>query len=504
MAYAEKRGRGPKSWRVRYKRPDGTKGSETGFETKKEALEWGREQEFEIASGQWIDPDAGKILVRAWVERWFPAQDVGLSTTENRDYLLRRFILPDWGHRELGSIGSEEINTWEKAIPDRYGVSQRTASDARGLLCTILGDAVTAKPPLLRYNPALRQRNRGRRTGRKLARSPQRAWVTPLQALLLAERAALLSGRDSDFTLLIAIGYTGMRWGESIGLERKFLLPGVIHVEWQLREIGGTFHRLPPKDDSYRSPDWEPCLPVDLPPFLNTLLARQAAATAGSRCSCVTIHEGSGQYLFTGPDGGHHRRSNYARRIFRPACDGHYSAAAGKPLRLIIADTTTWPGVPIAAWPAAPPVTAGQATVAWQPPRGRGIAVIADDTPLACWLPIKPGLTPHGLRHSHKTWMTEDGIPEILAEQRLGHEVPGMRGLYAHVSDTMRQDLTAKLQARWETSLMARAALHPHSPVPLLDELLAPYRPKPQPPRTRTPVRRRVPAPAPAARARKM
>jgi hypothetical protein len=26
----------------------------------------------------------------------------------------------------------------------------------------------------------------------------------------------------------------------------------------------------------------------------------------------------------------------------------------------------------------------------------------------------------------------EDGIPEILAEQRLGHEVPGMRGLYAH------------------------------------------------------------------------
>jgi hypothetical protein len=27
--------------------------------------------------------------------------------------------------------------------------------------------------------------------------------------------------------------------------------------------------------------------------------------------------------------------------------------------------------------------------------------------------------------------MAEDGIPEILAEQRLGHEVPGMRGLYA-------------------------------------------------------------------------
>ena len=70
--------------------------------------------------------------------------------------------------------------------------------------------------------------------------------------------------------------------------------------------------------------------------------------------------------------------------------------------------------------------------------------------------------------------MAEDGIPEILAEQRLGHEVPGMRGLYAHASDRMRDDLKDALQARWDDSLRERAAIHPHSPVPLLDELLAP------------------------------
>ena len=110
------------------------------------------------------------------------------------------------------------------------------------------------------------------------------------------------------------------------------------------------------------------------------------------------------------------------------------------------------------------------------PPRGRGIAIIPGGTPLACWLPIKPGLSPHGLRHSHKTWMAEDGIPEVLAEQRLGHEVPGMRGLYAHSSDQMRDVLKAALQDRWEVSLRDRAAIYPHSPVPLLDELLAPLR----------------------------
>ena len=72
--------------------------------------------------------------------------------------------------------------------------------------------------------------------------------------------------------------------------------------------------------------------------------------------------------------------------------------------------------------------------------------------------------------------MAEDGIPDILAEQRLGHEVPGMRGLYTHVSDRMRDALVRALQARWEESLRARAAISPHPPVPLLDELLASHR----------------------------
>ncbi len=72
--------------------------------------------------------------------------------------------------------------------------------------------------------------------------------------------------------------------------------------------------------------------------------------------------------------------------------------------------------------------------------------------------------------------MAEDGIPEILAEQRLGHQVPGMHGLYAHATQQMREDLTAALQARWEESLQERAAIDPHSPVQLLDNLLAPFR----------------------------
>ena len=464
MAYAEKRGRSAKPWRVKYKLPSGIETSESGFETKAAALTWGRDQEARIREGRWTDPNAGKITVSAWIDRWMTLQDVGLSTVENREYLIRRFIRPSFGASELGSLTTEDITRWENSIPARTGVSRRVARDARAVLCTMLGDAAAAKPPLIPYNPAIRPRNRGRRTGRKLDRGPQRVWATPLQALLVAERAALLSGRDEDFTMVVTIAYTGMRWGETIGLERDQVHEDEIHVEWQLREIRSTFHRLPPKDDSYRSPNWEPCLPVDLPPFLAELLARQIKAQPRQRCACAAQHGGSGHYVFLGPDGGHPRRSNYARRVFRPACDGRYQPQPSKPPRLTIVDASEWPGIPITTWAPAEP------GVPYTRPRGRGIRPIPEDIPVACWLPVKYGLNPHGMRHGHKTWMAEDGIPEILAEHRLGHEVPGMRGLYAHTSDRMREDLKRALQARWEDSLRERAALHEHSPVPLLDE----------------------------------
>ena len=372
MAYAEKRGKGPAPWRVKYKLPSGIEISESGFETKAAALSWGRDQEARIREGRWTDPNAGKLTVGEWIDRWLAIQDVGISTVDHRDYLLRRFIRPAWDETPLHSLSTEEITRWENGLPARTGVSPRTARAARTLLGTILGDAASTRPPLIPYNPALRPRNRGRRTGRRLQLSPQRAWATPLETLLLAERAALMTGRDEDFTMILTIGYTGLRWGEAIGLERGYTHPGEIHVEWQLRELNGRFHRLPPKDDSYRSPAWEPCLPVDLPPFLTGLLARQIRDHEHPPCGCAAQHGGSGRYVFLGPDGGHYRRSNYARRVFRPACDGRHEAKDGRPPKLVIADATTWPGVPIAAWPPADP------SADYTPPRGRGIQAIPD------------------------------------------------------------------------------------------------------------------------------
>jgi len=58
-----------------------------------------------------------------------------------------------------------------------------------------------------------------------------------------------------------------------------------------------------------------------------------------------------------------------------------------------------------------------------------------DDPPsLASWLPLCPGLTSHGLRHGHQTWLDDLDIRYVLQSERMGHEVPGMRGDYTQHS----------------------------------------------------------------------
>jgi hypothetical protein len=53
-------------------------------------------------------------------------------------------------------------------------------------------------------NVAVKRRGRGRKRARRAiaVRGPEKVWATPLQTLLLAERCALLSGRDDDFVLI--------------------------------------------------------------------------------------------------------------------------------------------------------------------------------------------------------------------------------------------------------------------------------------------------------------
>jgi len=503
VAYAEKRGSG---WRARWRGPDGTLESKPGFRTRKEAEKYGRDQEAAIRSNTYVDPRGGRITLTEWVNQWYPALDLEPTTLSNYRYRIEVLILPEFGNRALNGLTAEEITTWEMELV-RRGYARRTARDARSTLITVLGDAV---PRYLRSNPAERRRGKGRKGQRRIDRlqSAEKAWASPLQVLLVAERCAVLSGRDTDFVMNIFMAYTGARWSEVIGLLPECVLGHQAGIDWKLYELNGRFYKGRPKDGSIR--------PADLPPFLTQLLAEHLASTPDLRCTCRGTEEPwcpGGEYVFLGPCRGHFRRSNYSERFFRPAADGWYPAREGKnrprqTVPVLAKDCEVFPGQPVPPWP---PATPGQEFV---PPTGRGFPRYvsdqdtgrcpacghawprrldgkltshmargtrcpgsgqepATDMTLASWLPVLRGLTPHGFRHGHQTWMDEDGIPEVLKTERLGHEVPGMHGVYGHVSPTMRADLKAALQDRWEASLRERVRLNAHSAVPALDALLA-------------------------------
>jgi integrase len=518
MAYAEKRAG---SWRARWRDPDGVLQSEPGFKTRKAAEDYGKDQEAAIRNNTYIDPKAGRITLTEWVNLWYPALDLEPTTLSNYRYLIEVHILPEFGGRALASLSREEIAAWEIRIVKR-GYTRRTAQDVRSMLTTILGDAI---PRYIQSNPAERRRGKGRKGHRRVARhqSARKVWATPLQALLVAERCAALSGRSTDFVMVITIAYTGMRWSEAIGLPVDCVHDDQLDIDWKLYELNGRFYKGAPKDGSMR--------PADLPPFLAELIAAELASAANLRCTCrssqptarmlsdsaVPISWCQGEkYVFLGPDGGHFRRSNYSERFFRPAADGWYLARGGKNPRpatpVLVTDCEMFPGRPVPPWPAAVP---GEE---FAPLTGRGVARLvndartarcstcgrawprrqdgnlishqahgkrcagsgqgpAEDATLASWLPVLRGLTPHGLRHGLQTWMDEDGIPEVLKTERMGHELPGMHGVYGHVSPAMRANLKAALQERWEASLRERAQLNPRSIVPILDALLATAKP---------------------------
>jgi hypothetical protein len=94
--------------------------------------------------------------------------------------------------------------------------------------------------------------------------------------------------------------------------------------------------------------------------------------------------------------------------------------------------------------------------------RGRNAAGRAE----ACSRPIAPGLTPHGLRHTHKTLMDGLGTPAKLADERMGHEDGSVQARYSHVTAAMRTQLLDGLTGLWHAALDARRALSARSPWP--------------------------------------
>jgi integrase len=499
MGFAEKRG---DYWRGRYKAGPGkyptvtdTSGRPMRFRTKREAEQAANDAEANVRNGTAVDPAAGRVTFGAYANLWYERLDLAASTMQNYRRRLEEHLLPTFEDRQLVAITRDAVAAWERA-ERKAGYADGSLRSWRALLHLILADAV--EDGLIAANPAAKRRGRGKRAGRSQHRAAEKTITTALGILLIAERAALLSGRDDEFVAVVTLGFTGIRWGELVGLEAKYVRPSGVRVEWQLYELdNGQLHRCPPKDESRRT--------VVVPDWLLGLLTEQAARRPSDPCACHghrylfgghrSINGSAGQSgprlidvarraevgvgtvsavlndkpivseptrakvqtamaelgyvrgVAAGTLAPHWRRNGFATWLFQPAATGRYPGKAPHPSRPVPVLADPWPGVPI---------------------RGRGALVKAE----ACWLPVAQGLTPHGLRHSYRTLMIELGTPATLMDAQMGHEDGSVQARYSHITSGMTGRLLDGLGEVWAAALDARREFSPGSPVAVLDRLL--------------------------------
>ena len=398
MAFSEKRGKGKDGrmrYRGRYKLPNGRWGSVSKddegnpFYTGRSAEQYAAGLETDVRRKTFINPRDGRMTVGEWAEKWLPSIDVGPLSEKEYRLRLKNQILPEWGDVAVGDLSPTGIAAWEKRLRQR--ISKNYADAVMSVFRTMMDDAVTEK---LRGDNPVATRKTGRRGKYRPKPKDEKVIASPRQVLLIARNALEMRGLN-EYAIVLASAYTGLRIGELAGVHRdqlslKDAAQGPrLHSVQQSQYVDGVFTEIGNKYDSGRG--------LILPPFLAELLQELMDSRPGS------------EWVFTAPKGG---------RLLR----------GGDWYR------ETWQ-----------PLVSGRA------PRG----VVRGARPRVGVRPVLgvEGLTPHGLRHSHKVWLDEGNHPRAAVEARMGHELQGVEGTYSHVTLRMELAIAEYLQQLWEGSL---------------------------------------------------
>lgn len=344
MAYAE---RLSKSWRARFKKPDGIWGSKSGFATKDAALHWAKEQEVEVRARTWIAPEDREVAFGVFAEQWMDTVRLSGNTRAKYRCYLDPHILPAWGEWPLISIFNSHVDIQGWVTEMHEHLSESSIASVFALFSTILNTAVRARR--IPANPC----NGIRVTSGDY--EAERQVATPAQMLRAAMRLHHTFGR-AGFVLCLLNAYTGARWSELVALEPHEYdeVNHAIPVRAPLQETAGRLKKAK-RAKTPAGKRW-----IQLPDFLDAVYVDLLAEVE------------PGGAVFTGSRGGQLRRGNFRDRFWRPAWDGKPGNEEG-------------------------------------------------------WLrsPILPGFTFNEGRHTHRTWLADDGIPEVARAARLGHRMRG-------------------------------------------------------------------------------
>lgn len=259
-----------KRYRVRYRKPDRSQTDKRGFTTKREAELFLASVEVSKARGEYVDTSAGRITIGELGAEWIQHNHhLKPSSALPLEIALRLHVLPRWSRVPVSDVRFSDVQAWVSGID---GGATKVIR-AYGVLAAILDTAVRDRRILT--NPA-----RGVNLPRKV--SKEQRYLSHLQLQTLAQAAG------PHETLILLLGYTGLRWGEATGLRVR----DVDHVRRRINisvnavEVGGEIVVGTPKTHKRRS--------VAFPAFLSEALS---AGARGKEPDQLLFSDAAGSHL---------------------------------------------------------------------------------------------------------------------------------------------------------------------------------------------------------------
>jgi integrase len=268
-------------YRVRYRTPDNRQTDKRGFTTKRDAERFANKVEVDKMRGEYVAPSHSRVTVGELGPAWLDRQRGHLKPSGYgpMETAWRLRVQPRWGHVALGDIRPTTVQQWfselGRGTADVKPVGASVVRRTHYVFLGILADAI--RDNLIARNPA---------AGVKLPSTTRKrpVFMTHQQIAALAAAAGEYEG------LVLLLAYTGLRWGEVVGLRIHDLdmLRRRASISENAVQSGSQIFVGTPKAHKQRT--------VPLPEFLLPYLGRQCE------------NRGRSELLFPGNDGRHLKR----------------------------------------------------------------------------------------------------------------------------------------------------------------------------------------------------
>ncbi|MGQ5576696.1 integrase [Streptomyces sp. ECR3.8] len=396
------------------------------FRDEQEAYEYGLDRESDVRNQRNRRKPTDRLSMPDYCDRWFA--DVDLRVRSNRTYAARlnAVIKPYWTQWTVDQITPVDYDAFHRYVTGKY--SHNYAKNVLGTFKMLMDDAVV-KYQLRDESPIVEQRRRGRYTKKQTRRVKRKLGIRSVHQL--AVNAHTVWG-FSGWAYIWTVAFTGMRPpGEMFGLQRGYCSPSwpqaepdeelreealqryealhALRVQYQAYAADGRHVLAAPKYDSWRT--------LVIPPFMHEM-----------HSALLASHDQP--WAFLSMTGRHLLGTDFDRDYWYPIRDG------------------------------APERNSGARHRRWARPAVPAVEEMA-------------GEDLYRLRHWHKALLDEAGdIPRVAIEGRLGHELPGVEGVYSEVTIRMEERIVEYLQGVWEKEVVGAGLWTPAFPMPLPVDLV--------------------------------